>query len=200
MVSQDNVRNMKTLSALKAVAKNRGIKGISKYRKATMNNLRRRILNNMNNNRGMGGKVVRHPANAPKTPPVWMIPRQKRPKTINNAKRQMLTTFLSSTNYLRNYMNNTRNYENGSINNIKNNNKRIKEFAEYHTNNFYGRGGAPIILENSGVKNFNGNMNNARAIIKEAMNHGLVGKNFRLTNKGANFLNNNSLRVNERFA
>lgn len=200
MVSQDNVRKMKTLAALKAVAKNRGIKGISKYRRATMNNLRRRILNNMNNNRGMDGKVVRHPANAPKTPPAWMIPRQKRPKTINNAKRQILTAYLTSTNYFRNYMNETGNYYNRSINNIKNNNERIKEFTNYHTNNFYGRGGAPIIPGNTGVKNFNGNIHNARAIIKEAMNHGLVGKNFRLTNKGAKFLNNNSLRVNERFA
>lgn len=197
MISKNNVREVKTLKSLKIIAKSRGIKGISKYRKATMNNLRRRILNNMNP-LPSPPRVTRHPNNAPKTPPVWMVPRPKRPKTVNNAKRQMLTAFLSSTNDLRNVMNNIGNYD--SINNIKNNNKRIREFTEYHTNNFYGRSGAPIVLRTSGVTNFSGNMNNARAIIKEAMNHGLVGKNFRLTNKGANFLHNNSLRVSERFA
>jgi hypothetical protein len=189
MVSKDNVRAMKTVSSLKSVAKQRGIKGYTKYKKDTMNNLRRKILNNMDNNRGMGGLVKRHPKNAPKNVPVWVLPKKK---TANNAKRQILTSYLGMTNILRKQINNNgifKNMYNNKINNIDNNNKRILYFTEYHNENMHGVGGMPsIVLKNSGVPNFRGNMKNTRDIIKAAMNHGLIGKNFRVTNKGEKYL------------
>ncbi|MDA9846980.1 hypothetical protein N9C10_03540 [Flavobacteriaceae bacterium] len=43
-----NVHSATTLTQLMAIAKNRKISGRSKYTKATMENLRRRIINNMN--------------------------------------------------------------------------------------------------------------------------------------------------------
>jgi hypothetical protein len=189
MVSKNNVREMKSVTALKKVAQQRGIKGYTKYKKASMNNLRRKILNNMNNNRGMGGLVKRHPSNAPKNVPVWVLPKKK---TADNAKRQILTSYLRMTNTLRRQMNNYGNFKsmyNTNLNNIKNNNKRILYFTEYHNENMRGVGGMPsIILKNSGVPNFRGNMNNTRGIIKVAMNHGLIGKNFRVTSKGEEYL------------
>ena len=202
MTSKNNVRGMKTLTQLKATAKARGIRGFSTYTAATKNNLRRRILNNMNNNRGMGGLVQRHPNNAPKSIPNHLLPREKRKKTMTNGKRNMLISFLNQTNNLRNLLNNNANFnENGTFNNLNTNKNRVNYFTGYHQNDFYGRSGEPILLEHgrytSGIPNFRGNMNNAKALIHEALNHGFIGKNFRLTQKGSNFLRNNRLAGNE---
>jgi len=58
MVTENNVRGMKTLTALKQVAKNRKIKRFSTYKKTQMENLRRKILNNMGNNNGTVSPVL----------------------------------------------------------------------------------------------------------------------------------------------